>query len=395
MNKQDFLAELNTYIKSGIVSKDEVIGILNTNGIETPSNLVGQQVGVNKISEMKKSVSVANVFYWVGGLILMIGIAVMVSNYWSDLSSIVRVAITLGLSIIFFASGALISDENHLSTVSKIMQVISGILFPIGIATVISENGLSDIFKITVLAGISLITYILGIVMKSYFQSKIMQIVSASIFPVAIFVILDIMGVKDIGVGWITSIAFLLSFVYIVSFIFVDSIIFLFFAIAFSTWAMYSGLAYYISIMPAIARYDIYSYLTIIIGFCYVLLSSHYKKTIHKDLGKVLDLFGGLSIYSAIYKLGGYIPNQNILWEFIGVISVCLGLYLANISKNKIVLKIASLFALIFIGKFTGEYFVDSFGWPIALIIGGIAMITAGYVLIKFSKDIPEENKVV
>src|SRR5574343_245385 len=228
MNKQDFLAELNTFIKSGIITKDEVVGILNANGIQTPTNLAGQSVGISKFTEMKKRVSVANVFYWFGGLILMIGIAVMVSNYWADLSSFVRVAITLGTSLVFYLSGALIYDDRHLGTVSKILQVISGILFPIGISVVIAENGLPDIFKITVLASITLISYISGIVLKSGLQSKAMQVVSGFIFPVAIFSILNILGLKNIGIELITGIALLLSLIYIVPYIFLDSIVFLF-----------------------------------------------------------------------------------------------------------------------------------------------------------------------
>ncbi len=388
MNKQDFLAELNTYIKSGIVTKDEVINILNTNIIQTGADTV-KIVEQVKPAE-KKRLSISNILYIIGGLILIIGIVTLLSNFWSDLSSLIKVGLTLGISLIFYISGTLIAGDEHSKGISKVLQIIGGALFPIGIAITISEQDLSSTFKIVVLVGISLVAYIMGILMKSEIQAKIMQVISGFLLPITIFVTLDEMGIKNIDISWIAAVAALMAFIYIVSFLLVNSVVFLFYAIAFSTWAMYSGLAYVMTQMPTVVTTNIYEYLTIAIGVCYLLLSSHIKTTVHKDLGRALDFFGSVAFFSAILKLGGYSPTQNVLWELIGVVSLCVGLYLSSISQNRLILKVTSLFIFIFIGKFTGEYFVDSFGWPIALIFGGLVLIGVGYGLVRFSNRIPK-----
>ncbi len=68
------------------------------------------------------------------------------------------------------------------------------------------------------------------------------------------------------------------------------------------------------------------------------------------------------------------------------VLAVLGGLYLASRSGNRTLLKTSALFVFILIIRFTSEYFVDSLGWPIALIFAGVTLLAAGYGLVALGK---------
>ena len=55
-------------------------------------------------------------------------------------------------------------------------------------------------------------------------------------------------------------------------------------------------------------------------------------------------------------------------------------LYLSVHLKSKSFLTFGTLFLMGYILKLTSEYFSDSLGWPLALVIAGLAMIAAGYL---------------
>ncbi len=331
MNKEQLIGVLRENLKLGTISKEEVLALCDVDPAVSVSN------PESSLFEGKKRFSVTNILYFIGGLILLIGIGTLLFRFWDDLSSFVKVAITLGIAVAAYISGILLRSDTQTVGIGVIAQVISGALLPVGI-----------------------------------------------------FITLDEMGLQNIGIGWITSVSIALTLLYILSLVLFRSIVFSFYSIAFGTWALYSIITYALTDSSTLISFDIYSYTTLALGLGYLFLASYVRGTSHRSLAPVLDFIGSMGFFIAVLVLGKYAPRQNVFWEIIGVLSLCGGLYLSSVTHNKNILKTTGLFIFIFIGKFTGEYFVDSFGWPIALIISGLVLIGVGFGLLRFGNRIKQ-----
>jgi hypothetical protein len=75
--------------------------------------------------------------------------------------------------------------------------------------------------------------------------------------------------------------------------------------------------------------------------------------------------------------------SNNLLWEILfplfSFISVILSIFL----KSKTFLTFGTLFLLIDIVKLSNNYFSQSLGWPLALIMAGLGMISVTYLAIR------------
>lgn len=327
MNKEQLIESLKESIKSGAIKREEINTLFDSESVVSASN------PESSLFEGKKRFTATNILYLIGGLILLIGIGTLISRFWNDLSSVLRITVTLGMAVVAFISGVLLRNDKKALGISVIMQVISGILFPIGIFVTLNEAGL-----------------------------------------------------QNIGAGWIAIVSVILAVLYIISLLLFRSIVFSFYSIIFGTWAIYSFVDYALVQSVTISSNNIYEYLTIAIGLGYMFLSSYVKDNSHKSLSRSLDFFGSIGIYSSILILGDYSPNQSIFWEIIGILALIGGMFYSGILHNKTILKTTSLFIFIFICKFTSEYFVNSIGWPISLVILGIIFIALGYFSISINK---------
>jgi len=88
--------------------------------------------------------------------------------------------------------------------------------------------------------------------------------------------------------------------------------------------------------------------------------------------------FGVLLFLGMALSLGGWSPHQRVFWELIfpglafGVIflSICV--------KSKAFLVFGSMYLMAYILKISAEYFSHSMGWPLALVLAGLALIATG-----------------
>ena len=69
-----------------------------------------------------------------------------------------------------------------------------------------------------------------------------------------------------------------------------------------------------------------------------------------------------------------------MFWELIFP-ALAFGALLGGIPlKSRPFLFVGSLFIMIYIIKISAEYFKDSMGWPLALVLAGLALMTVGYL---------------
>lgn len=133
MNKEQLLRELNQKIKSGEVSRDEVLRSLS-------------KVDADKQAGHKMREVSTKLLYVIGAAIIIIGVIILIAQVWDDINSFERTVLTFGLGLLMVGGGAaLIQDESHEHNeqLGTAFHSIGGVLLPIGAAVLISEYELA------------------------------------------------------------------------------------------------------------------------------------------------------------------------------------------------------------------------------------------------------------
>jgi len=131
-----------------------------------------------------------------------------------------------------------------------------------------------------------------------------------------------------------------------------------------------------------------YMYRLLMVGVVYMLMAHYFAKFKRAFLCGFLNGFGSLFFLGSALLLGGWQPKQNIFWELIYPILVFGILFLSIRVKSKSFLIWGALSLMIYVPKITSEYFVSGLGWPLALVIMGLAMIAIGYGAFTVNKNI-------
>lgn len=332
MDKQSLLDLIARQIAAGTVSANEIQAVLQAQ----PGGAAGSS------ATSGRRITATSILYGIGALVLIAGVGSFVFRFWEDLSGAVRIAITLGLAAAAYIAAVLLRGDTDHGKISRILFFVSGILAPIGLV-----------------------------------------------------VSLDTAGVDYATFGWSATISLLLTAIYGASLFIFRGVEFAFFTIIFATCTVYATVGYFLDISGSTNFKNTYEYLTIALGTAYLLIQStlsgrrgaeSVEARDERAFDSFLSFFGAAGILGALIALSGWSPNQSFLWEVVSVLAVLGGLYLASHSGNRTLLKTSALFVFILIIRFTSEYFVDSLGWPIALIFAGIALLAAGYGLVSLGK---------
>ena len=281
----------------------------------------------------------ADILYYLGGGIVVIGIGIFLSQHWDELNSFTRILSTLGSGVLAYFLGVMFSREEARVTIGQAFHLIAAFVLPIGL-----------------------------------------------------FVTLDEMGADTSGFGAMSVIYAALFAVYVVSYrVFVKNL-FAFFCVVFGTGLFWSVTSWLASGTAIFSEGDFASYQFLIIGLVYVLLGHAFVRNRLALLTQYLYSFGLVFFFGAALALGGYAPNQSIFWELIFP-GLSLGsVFLSLPLRSRSFLIIGSLALVGYIFKITGEYFADSFGWPLALILAGFAMIAVGSLFVQLNKQYKEQR---
>ena len=123
---------------------------------------------------------------------------------------------------------------------------------------------------------------------------------------------------------------------------------------------------------------DVYAYLTMAVGASYLLLAQSFRGGWNDKLVNMLQFFGsaGFSIaaFTQVFDSG--------LWQVVYFAVIAGGLYLSIIVRSRSILAVSTLSLIAHVSYITSEYFADSIGWPISLVILGLMFIGLGYASI-------------
>lgn len=322
-----------------MTTKEEVLQYIKTLGAQsfvTKDELIsayddGSGIKTDKV--LKKNLGIAEILYYIGGAVVFLGISILLWQNWSILGFGTKVLATLGAGVAAYLAGILFSRDERTETVGSAFHLISALVMPIGLYVVFDNAG----FDAGSYASQSLIS---GILFGTY----------------------------------------LLSF-----FVFRKNI-FTLFSVIFGTWLFFSFTSFIVGSGPYFDDWDFYEYRVLVAGLAYILLGYAFSKNEQSSLSGFLYSFGILGFLGSALSLGGWEPRQNVFWELIFPILVFGALFLSVKIKSKAFLTWGTLFLMAYILKITSEYFSSSLGWPLALVIAGLAMIGVGYMSIVLKK---------
>ncbi len=319
MNKEELLQELNVKINSGEISREEIESRLMSGPLP------------QKPDDRPKHLThlpITKLMYVLGSAIVTIGIVIFVYQIWDDIGIFGRIFVTLGLGLFITAIGYVLREKRPAEKIGQIFYFIGGMLIPSGIFVTVSE-----LYK----HGDSLWPYVFGFAIIIAFYLVLLKKHKDPILT--------------------------------------------FFAIANGTIFIYLLVGAIIT-GPYYQHQDIYTYLTMIVGVCYLLFGYSFHNSWNKSLVGVLYFFGSLEFFSAAFSR----VFNSVPWQILFFLLVFAGFFLSVRMKSLNVLAFSTLFLVAHISYISGKYFADSLGWPIYLIIMGFIFIAVGYASINISK---------
>lgn len=269
--------------------------------------------------------NIINILYALGGLIVVIGIVLFFQQQWDTLSSSAKILVTLGSGIAAYLAGIFLTRAEGFT----------------GVAT-------------------------------SFF------LIFALVSPFGIFITLDTMQYDSPVLGYENIIFTLMTCWVVASFLLLRLPIFRVFSVIFGSFLFFSATGALLERNPAIDIGKAFEYRFLFLGISYGLLAYAWS-TFAPTLSKWMYALGTAMFLGAALALGGYAPSANKAWEIIYVGLNFGVLFLSVALKSRAMLVIGSLYVMGYIVKITAEYFSDSLGWPIALVIAGFALIAVGY----------------
>ncbi len=269
----------------------------------------------------------SKILYALGGLIVVVGIVTLFSQIWSDTGSLFRVLITLGLGVLITGSGSVLLKKKPEDTIGLVFQAMGGALIPGGALVTLHElsTGLDTVWPVV------------------------------------------------IAFGAITAFYLFLNAAH-------KNALLTFFAIANGTAFLYL-LTDAVLITPFYQNDTIYAYLTMAIGISYLLLAHAFREGWNQKLSFALYFLGTLGFLGASFSRVSHSGFWQLFYFFILGGSILLSMRL----KKRTRLILSMLFLLAHVTFITDKYFADSLGWPLALVILGFVFIGLGFTTVRVS----------
>jgi hypothetical protein len=326
MDKQQLLGELRERIQDGLVSKYEVEQLF----------AVTKEPSVSDRDASQRHVSLQQIIYYIGGGVVFIGLSVLISQNWDVFNTAVRILITLGSAVTAYVMAFLFSKREDTDGVAQPFFLISALLMPVGIGVSLYESqwSMSGNLAMIIISGLSLLIYSVSL---KHFKSNLQ----------------------------------------------------LLFTIIFGTWLFYAVTAWLVEYDSSLyfRDSDFFFYRAFVVGVSYLLLGYYMQGGRYRLMSGPLFFFGSIALLGSALILGGWRPDQKVIWELIYPL-LSLGLvFWSTQVKSRSVLLWGAVFFMAYLVKISSEYFSDSLGWPAALIISGLGMIAVGYFAFRIKKQ--------
>ena len=275
----------------------------------------------------------SKLLYFIGGGVIFIGIVAFVAQVWDALGPLMHVVITLGAGLAALTSGVLLSWHGRLGAAGPAFFLIAALVLPLGMAVALDEAGLDP---------------------------------------------------EKLGLQSLMAIVLLTAFLAVYRLFRASSL--LVYAIVYATWAFFAITGFMAGPDPRFAEAEFFEYRILAVGLAFLVLGWAFSGTERDGLSGPLYAFGSLAFLGSALALGGWKPSQNVFWELVFPGLVFVVLYLSVALKSMALLTFGSLFLGAYLAKITGEYFSDSMGWPLALMLLGLLLMGVGYLTFRLKR---------
>lgn len=329
MDKQQIISFIESQISQGRITQNDLMGLAQglpvSTQVETPSSSSpGESVTTSR--------NLTHVFYAIGALIVVVGVIVLIAQNWREIGLGGRLLVTLGISLGTYITGIIMRNPEQ-RVLSQVMFVISTSLAPLGVYVLLSESSIRFTSSVQIMIALALAT-VYGV---AYLVTK-----------------------RNILVVIVTG---------------------------FVTWA------YYAFVMKVLGTnsysYDVLQWATMLLGVSYLCFGYGFKsiraavdERDEHEKNVIVNLFynaGTLAVLGVAISMGG-------IFDLILIALIFATFYGSVFLKNTSMLVIAAFFLMAHIIKLTSKYFVDSIGWPVALIFVGFLVIGVGYMTYSINK---------
>ncbi len=321
MDKNQLLQTIQIASESGSISREELIHAFE------------QGQATKKDSALTKPLNIAEVLYYIGGIIIFVGVMILIAQHWIELNTFTRILVTLGSAIAAYVTGAIFTKYEKFEPLSHVFFLISALLSPLGLSIFMNEVKIS----------------------LSFIQTQVL-------------------------------ISSILMITYLLSYYFFKKVLFIIFAVIFGTWFFFSLTNLMLQDNPLVTTLHLNEYRFLFTGLSYILLGYFFSKREEHSLSDPLYGFGVIAFLGASFALGGYSPKQNMFWELIFPLINFAVIYLSVYLKSRAFLTFGTIYLMVYIGKITAEYFSSSLGWPISLMIAGLTIIFLAFTSFNLHK---------
>lgn len=327
MQKQELINELKAAISSGDMSKTDILQALSmeTEVVQVEKNSIIKRMGLSEI------------FYYIGGIIVFIGLIVMAGQNWDNFAYPMRVFITFGMGIAFFISAILLAKTEYLKQLSNVFYFISAMLVPFG-----------------------------------YFVMFVDKINSSNI-------------------DWYNTLIPLLCLLQfgIAQFV-LKKDIFTFFNTVFGTWLFFGLTNNLISNNTANFNENFHLYRVILVGISYILIG-YYLSVKGRLFAGWLNFWGTFAVLGSGFVLNimassDYGPSAGAIWILLYPIMLVAAVISSVFMKNSAFLFVGTICLIGYIIRITAQHFSAAMGWPLALIILGVVIMGLGYLAFHLNK---------
>ena len=282
--------------------------------------------------DSNRAMGLSGIMYYIGGAIIFLGVSILIGQNWTYLNSFTKIAATLGIALATFLAGVLLRRDTKTSAIAEAMFLVSGLVLPVGLFATIDQLG------------------------------------SNASSPFNMFIISVVLFV-----------------VYLASFWAMRKTILEFFAFAFGGGLVVATVNLMVSGITVGNTANLYQYTILGIGAAYAAFGWWYSQE-ERPLAGVLNGFGVMFFLGSALVLGGYQPNQSIIWEILAPVLTLAVMFSSVRIRSKAYLVFGAIALMVYILKITGEYFSQSFGWPLSLMIAGLLLMAVGYYSVQIKK---------
>ncbi len=339
MDKQQIIAFIEGQLATGRITKADLLEFIGSDPT-LQSGFVPVSAGAEPIKE-ENSKNVIHTFYGIGVITAIIGVGILIIQNWNEIGFGGRVLVTLGISLVAYILGLILRSPGQ-RTLSQVMFTISAALAPLAPYVLLREADMDFSWSVQLMASIALMV----------------------VFGVAFLI-----SKKNILVPII---------------------------IGFASWAYLSFVVKVLSV----GGFEDLRWASMLLGASYLFISYSYRSLSQptdaqdekekRSIQNVLHGSGTLAILGPGIFIGG-------AFDLIFIAFIFGAFYGSVYFKSRFMLALGALFLIAHIIKLTSEYFVDSIGWPVALIGVGFLIIGIGYMTLYLNRRFlsVENNRLI